>query len=278
MADADLATISAAAAAILRHTGDAPPRLAMVLGSGLTGIADAIEPGAIVPYGELPGFPASRVMGHRNELRLGKLAGLPVACLVGRAHFYESGNVGAMAVPIRALRRAGVEMILLTNAAGSLRPEIGPGRLMLIEDHINLMGTNPLIGANDERIGPRFPSLLEAYDPELRRLLRDSATALGIDLAAGTYLACTGPSFETPAEIRAFQRLGADAVGMSTVPETILARHCGMRVAGLSVITNLGEGLGDAALSHAETLAVAERAAGDVVRLIAAFCSKLANG
>jgi xanthosine phosphorylase len=149
---------------------------------------------------------------------------------------------------------------------------------MLIEDHINLMGTNPLIGGNDERIGPRFPSLRDAYDPELRRLVRDSATALGIDLASGTYLACSGPSFETPAEIRAFQRLGADAVGMSTVPETILARHCGMRVAALSVITNLGEGLGDAALSHAETLAVAERAAGDLARLVTALCGTLADG
>jgi len=182
-----------------------------------------------------------------------------------------------MAVPIRALRQAGIATVLLTNAAGSLHAEIAPGRLMLIEDHINLQPGNPLTGANDPAVGPRFPSLRDAYDPALRRRLKAVARRLAIDLAAGTYLACAGPSFETPAEIRAFRVLGADAVGMSTVPEVILARHCGLAVAALSVITNLAEGLAADPLSHAETLAVAARAAGELGRLITAFCADLAG-
>src|SRR5260221_603670 len=267
--------VARSAALIGELAGARMPRRAIVLGSGLGGVADAIAEPVALPYASLPGFPTSTVAGHANRLVLGQLGGLPVACLQGRAHFYEGAGFAAMAVPIRALRRAGVETLLITNAAGSLRPEIAPGRLMLIEDHINLQPRNPLTGPNDPPIGPRFPPLRDAYDPALRDRIKAAAQRLAIDLAAGVYLACAGPSFETPAEIRAFRILGADAVGMSTVPEAILARHCGLAVAAISVITNLAEGLGPEKLSHGETLAVAERAAGDLARLIAGFCAEL---
>ncbi len=177
---------------------------------------------------------------------------------------------------MRALAAAGAEVLVLTNAAGSLRPEVGPGRLMAISDHINLTGHNPLVGPNDEAIGPRFPSLADAYDAALRAQLHEVATELGIDLAEGVYLAVSGPSFETPAEIRAFGTLGADAVGMSTVHETILARHAGMRVVAVSAISNLAEGMSDVPLSHEQTLADAQRAAGDLGRLLEGFVGRLA--
>jgi xanthosine phosphorylase len=278
MAEETGSPVERSAALIRQHAGDRPPRLAIVLGSGLGGIARDIGDPVALPYAELPGFPLSRVAGHENRMVLGRLAGLPVACLQGRVHFYEGEGPAAMAVPIRALRRAGVEALLLTNAAGSLRPEVGPGRLMLIDDHINFQPGNPLIGPNDDSVGPRFPSLRDAYDPVLRAQLKAVAKLREIDLAAGVYLACAGPSFETPAEIRAFRILGADAVGMSTVPEVILARHCGLRVAAVSVITNLAEGLSPEPLSHEETLAAAERAAGDLGRLVHGLCAELARG
>jgi xanthosine phosphorylase len=181
-----------------------------------------------------------------------------------------------MATPVRALARAGATALLLTNAAGSLREENGPGSLMAIADHINLLGVNPLSGPNDDLVGPRFPSLRDAYDPELRRRLQAAAKRLGIRLPEGVYLATAGPSFETPAEIRAFRTLGADAVGMSTVPEVILARHAGVRVAAVSAITNLAEGMGGEALSHEQTLHHAAVAAEDLTKLVSAFCEDLA--
>ena len=252
------------------------PRLGIVLGSGLGAVADALEGRTTIPYSELPDFPEPSIAGHAGTLSLGTLAGLPVACLQGRRHVYEGGDPGAMRGPVRALRAAGAEALLVTNAAGSLRPEVGPGSLMAISDHINLLGVNPLTGPNDDAVGPRFPSLRDAYDPELRRTLHAAAERLGIALAEGVYLATAGPSFETPAEIRAFRTLGADAVGMSTVPEVILARHAGLRVAAVSAITNLAEGMGGEALSHEQTLRHAEAAAGDLTRLILAFAEALA--
>jgi xanthosine phosphorylase len=275
MREAD--AVARAAAVIRAHAHPHAPRLAVVLGTGLGAVADAVVAPVILPYTELPGFPLSAVAGHENRLVLGTFAGLPVACLQGRVHVYEDAGFAAMTVPIRALQRAGIATLLLTNAAGSLRPAVGPGRLMLIADHINLQPGNPLTGANDAAFGPRFPSLRDAYDPILRARMRENARRLSIDLAEGTYLACGGPSFETPAEIRAFRILGADAVGMSTVPEVILARHCGLRVCAVSVITNLAEGMTPDSPSHAQTLAVAERAAGDLARLIAAFCGEMAD-
>jgi xanthosine phosphorylase len=242
-----------------------------VLGSGLGALADALENPAHFAYEDLDGFPRPTVEGHGGRLSFGTLRGLPVAILQGRSHIYEGGDPGAMRVPIRTLKRLGAEAVFITNAAGSLRAEVGPGRLMAITDHINMLGVNPLTGPNDDDIGPRFPSMRDAYDPELRYRLHTAAGVLGIDLADGVYLATPGPSFETPAEIRAFRILGADAVGMSTVPEVILARHAGLRVVAVSAITNLAEGMGGEELSHEQTLRNAQAASRDLVRLVQRF-------
>ena len=208
---------------------------------------------------------------------LGTIGGVPVAVLQGRAHLYEGGSLDPLRAPVRALRAAGASVLVLTNAAGSLRPEVGPGSLMAITDHINMTGVNLLAGPNDSSIGPRFPSLRDAYDPALLAAMRESARGLGIGLAEGVYLAVGGPSFETPAEIRAFRVLGADAVGMSTVQETIVARHCGLRVAAVSVITNLAEGMTDEPLSHEQTLRAAHDGAGDLTRLLLDFIPRLSS-
>lgn len=264
---------AAEAAAVLRtHVA---PRIGIVLGSGLGAVAEAVQDPVTVGYDELPGFPRPTVHGHAGCAVLGRLEGVPVCVLMGRAHLYEGGDPAPRTTPVRALAAAGAEVLVLTNAAGSLRPEVGPGRLMAISDHINLTGHNPLVGPNDEAIGPRFPSLADAYDPALRAQLHATADELGIDLADGVYLAVSGPSFETPAEIRAFRTLGADAVGMSTVHETILARHAGLRVTAVSAISNLAEGLSDVPLSHEQTLTDAQRAAGDLARLLEGFVGRL---
>jgi xanthosine phosphorylase len=247
------------------------PRVGVVLGSGLGAVADAVEDPVVIGYDKLPGFPAPTVAGHAGQAVLGTIGGVAVAVFQGRAHLYEGGDPDPLRTPVRALRAAGATTLILTNAAGSLRSEVGPGSLMAITDHINLTGTNLLIGPNDDEVGPRFPSLRDAYDPELLAALRASAADTHVDLAEGVYLAVTGPSFETPAEIRAFRTLGADAVGMSTVQETILARHCGLRVAAISVITNLAEGMSHEPLSHEQTLRDAQSAAGDLTRLLLDF-------
>ena len=267
----------AAAAEVIAARARETPRLGIVLGSGLGGIADTLEDPVAIGYGELPGFPEPGVAGHGGRLVLGRLGGLPVAALQGRRHIYEGGPPTGMAAPVRALKRAGAEALLLTNAAGSLREENGAGSLMAIADHINMLGVSPLTGPNDDAIGPRFPSLRDAYDPGLRATLQQAAQRLQIRLPEGVYLATAGPAFETPAEIRAFRTLGADAVGMSTVPETILARHAGLKVAAVSAITNLAEGMGGEALSHEQTLRFAAIAAEDLTRLIVAFCEELAT-
>lgn len=266
-----------AAAAVLAERGAAAPRVGMVLGSGLGTVADAVEHPVIVGDDELPGFPRPSVTGHAGRVVLGAIGEVPVAVLQGRAHLYEGVDPEALRVPVRALRGAGAEILVLTNTAGSLHRELGAGSLMAITDHINLTGANPLVGPNDDAVGPRFPALRHAYDPDLLELLREAAVRVGVALAEGVYVGVTGPSFETPAEIRAYRTLGADAVGMSTVHETILARHCGLRVAAVSVITNLAEGLSDEPLSHEQTLAAAGRAAEDLGRLLLAFVPRLAD-
>ena len=253
------------------------PRVGVVLGSGLGAVADAVEDPVVVSYEELPGFPRPSVSGHAGQAVLGSIGGVPVAVFQGRAHLYEGGPSDALRAPVRALRAAGASVLVLTNAAGSLRPDVGPGSLMAITDHINMTGVNLLAGPNDASIGPRFPSLRDAYDPALLDLLRASARDLGIGLSEGVYLAVGGPSFETPAEIRAFRVMGADAVGMSTVQETILARHCGLQVAAVSVITNLAEGMTDEPLSHEQTLRAAEAGAGDLTRLLLDFIPRLTD-
>ena len=251
------------------------PRVGVVLGSGLGQVADAVEGATVIPYSDLPGFPEPSVEGHAGSAVAGQIGGVPVVALQGRAHLYEGGDPDQIRVPVRALKAAGAEILVLTNAAGSLRADLGPGRLMLIEDHINLSATNVLVGPNDDELGPRFPSLRDAYDPQLRADMRRAAKEIGVELGEGVYLAVGGPSFETPAEIRAFHTLGADAVGMSTVHETTVARHCGLRVVAVSAITNYAEGMGEDAVSHEQTLRDAARAAGDLAPLITRFVGDL---
>jgi xanthosine phosphorylase len=263
------------AGAALRDRAPAPPRVGIVLGSGLGAVAEAVDDAVIVPYEELPGFPRPTVAGHAGSAVLGAIGGVPVAVLQGRAHLYEGGDIDLIRTPVRALRAAGAEILVLTNAAGSLRAEVTAGSLMAITDHINLTGMNVLAGPNEDAIGPRFPSLRDAYDPELRAELRAAAEAIGVTLHEGIYLAVGGPSFETPAEIRAFRTLGADAVGMSTVHETIVARHAGLRVVAISAISNLAEGMQDEPLSHEQTLRDAARAASDLAPLITRFVGEL---
>ena len=253
------------------------PRVGVVLGSGLGAVADAVEDQVVVGYEELPGFPRPSVEGHLGRAVLGQIGRVSVAVFQGRAHLYEGGDPEALRVPVRALHAAGASVLVLTNAAGSLRPDVGPGSLMAITDHINMTGVNLLAGPNDSALGPRFPSLRDAYDPALLESLRDSARDLGLPLAEGVYLAVMGPTFETPAEIRAYRVMGADAVGMSTVQETIIARHCGLRVAAVSMITNLAEGMTDEPLSHEQTLRAAQDGAGDMTRLLLDFIPRLAD-
>ena len=247
------------------------PRVGLVLGSGLGGLVDAMEDGTAIPYADLAGFPTPTVAGHGGTLWLGQLGGVAVACLAGRAHAYEGRGAGVMNGAVRTLRQAGCDILLLTNAAGSLNPDAGPGSLMLITDHINFTGANPLMGED----GDNFVDMTDAYDPDLRAGLRRAAQALGIALTEGVYIWFTGPSFETPAEIRASKALGADLVGMSTVPEAIVARQCGLRVAALSMITNMAAGLDLAPITHAQILDVAARAAGDMQRLLVGFLGAL---
>jgi xanthosine phosphorylase len=263
------------AAQVLTERAGAVPRVGVVLGSGLGQVADAVENAIAIPYSDLPGFPQPGVAGHAGRAVAGSIGGVPVVAFQGRAHLYEGVDLDELRTPVRALKAAGAEILVLTNAAGSLRADLGPGSLMLIEDHINLTGVNLLAGPNDDELGPRFPSLRDAYDPELRAHARKAAEEIGVALTEGVYLAVSGPSFETPAEIRAFHTLGADAVGMSTVHETTVARHCGLRVAAVSAITNYAEGMSDRPVSHEQTLTDAAKAADDLAPLITKFVGGL---
>ncbi|UIJ71444.1 purine-nucleoside phosphorylase [Aurantimonas sp. HBX-1] len=247
--------------------GERRARIALVLGSGLGGLVDALEDPLRIAYGDLPGFPQSGVSGHSGELVWGRLNGVPVVVLSGRIHYYEAGDAAAMRPALAALKAFGVEILVLTNAAGSLRPELAPGSVMLIDDHINFSGRNPLIG---EASDARFTGMTEAYDASLRGHMREAAAAAGLTLSGGVYMWFSGPSFETPAEIRMARILGADAVGMSTVPETILARFLGLRVVAASVLTNYGAGMTGAELSHQETKDVAPKGGAILARILAA--------
>jgi purine-nucleoside phosphorylase len=241
-----------------------------VLGSGFGHVLQRLTNIARVPYSQLPGFPQPSVAGHAGELLIGKLGGTPVIVLNGRAHYYEGHAMAQVTIGVRTLAALGVKDVLLTNAAGGLNPKFRAGDLMLLTDHINLMGVNPLRGPAPDGL-PRFVDLTQAYDPALGGLLLQAAKATRLKLQRGVYLAVSGPSYETPAEIRAFARLGADAVGMSTVPETIVARQLGLRVAALSCITNLGAGLGPAPLSHEEVLETAQRIKPIAAKLLETF-------
>ncbi|MBN8938406.1 MAG: purine-nucleoside phosphorylase [Rhizobiales bacterium] len=261
-----------AAAIIRQRTGPAPFDCAMVLGSGLGILAEAVEDPTVIAYAELPGFPVAGVSGHAGRLVIGRLEGRRVALMQGRAHVYEQGDARVMKPAIDCLAELGAKALLLTNAAGSLKAEMAPGAVMAISDHIALFGPNPLIGTPGDG---RFVPMNEAYDPGLRSALVRGADKRGIPLHHGVYAWVTGPSFETPAEIRMLQRLGADAVGMSTVPEVILARHAGLSVVALSMITNYGAGMVPQAPSHGETKAVATEGAGAVEAVIRGFLAEM---
>lgn len=258
-----------AAQHVRAHAPHARPRIAVVLGSGWSGLTEHIENPLRIPYAELDGFPAATVPGHHGELWLGRLGGQEVAVMSGRKHAYETGAVDGMRVPLETLQALGCDSVVLTNAAGSLKADMEPGSLMLLSDYINLTQRSPLVGEG----GPeRFVNMANAYDPTLRAIARKTATEAGIELHEGVYLWCFGPQFETPAEIRMFERFGADAVGMSTVPETIIARHLGMRVLAFSLITNMAAGMSTEALSHHHTLeqarAAGKKASGLLARVV----------
>jgi purine-nucleoside phosphorylase len=263
------------AAAAVRARCGAAPETAVVLGSGLGGFADALRDAVAVPYDELPHWPASRVIGHAGRLVIGTIAGRRVAALSGRVHVYEGHDLATVVFATRVMGRLGVKRLILTNAAGGINTGFAQGALMIIDDHINLLGSNPLVGANDDRLGPRFPDMSEVYSSRLRQIADEAARARGIAVTHGVYIAVHGPSYETPAEIRAFRTLGADAVGMSTVPEAIAARHMGLEVLGISCITNMAAGVLPEPIDHAEVLATTERVRGAFVSLLEGVVERL---
>lgn len=250
------------------------PGLALVLGSGLGGFADRIERAVTVDYGALPGFPVSTVAGHAGRFVCGEVGGVEVLAMQGRFHYYEGYTMRQVTMPIRVMHELGVRRLLVSNASGGVNPAFRPGDIMLISDYINLM-PNPLIGANEEAWGVRFPSMHDAFSAELRRLAREAAREVGAGIVEGCYLGTTGPSFETPHEYNFFRVIGADAVGMSTVPEVIVARHCGMEVVGLSLITNVGGLHRQVEVSHEEVQREGVRAAERFGRIVAALVPKI---
>ncbi len=262
------------AAAFLRgRLGEVPP-IAVVLGSGLGAFADRLGDAQRVPYAEIPHWPASTVVGHAGTLVCGTAAGRPVLTLAGRAHFYEGHDLQTVTFATRVLGRLGVKTLLLTNAAGGINTTFTPGTLMVIDDHINLMGSNPLVGPNDERFGARFPDMTEVYASRLRAIADRAAVAAGINVRHGIYVGLHGPSYETPAEIRYLRAIGADAVGMSTVPEAIVARHMGLEVLGISCITNPAAGVLPEPLHHDDVMQVARRVSAAFMALLEAIVAR----
>jgi purine-nucleoside phosphorylase len=263
------------AAEFLRGHGFGGAELAVVLGSGLGAFAETLTDRFELPYREIPHWPASAVVGHAGALVGGTTRGRHVLALSGRVHAYEGHPLTTVTFPMRVLGRLGVPTVILTNAAGGINTRFSQGALMVIEDHINLMGDNPLVGPNDERFGPRFPDMSEVYSPRLRAVAAAAAAAAGVPIERGVYIAVHGPSYETPAEIRAFRTWGADAVGMSTVPEAIVARHMGLEVLGLSCITNLAAGVLPQPLVHAEVVETALRVRGQFIALLENIIERL---
>ncbi|WP_309862432.1 purine-nucleoside phosphorylase [Desmospora profundinema] len=256
------------AAAYIRKQSGHRPAIGLVLGSGLGVLAQEVTIADVIPYGDIPHFPVSTVEGHAGQLVLGELEGQTVVAMQGRFHYYEGYGLDQVTFPIRVMKELGVETLIVTNAAGGIQVDFSAGDLMLIRDHINFMYDNPLMGPNAPKWGVRFPDMSEAYDPSYRQLARRVAEALDIPLQEGVYVGLTGPTYETPAEIRMFRKLGGDAVGMSTVPEVIAARHAGIRVLGLSCISNLAAGMLDQPLSHDEVMETAEQVKPRFIRLV----------
>jgi purine-nucleoside phosphorylase len=253
---------------VIRSRISVEPRIAVVLGSGLGGFADDFDEPVGIPYEDIPGFMRSTAQGHAGRLVIGEIDSVPVVAMQGRVHYYEGYSLEEVTFPIRTFKLLGIKTLVLTNAAGGINVQLTQGALMVISDHLNLMGVNPLIGPNDERFGPRFPDMSAVYSPELQELAIDEAKAIGLEVRRGVYGALSGPSYETPAEIHLLRNIGADAVGMSTVPEAIVARHMGLEVLGISCITNMAAGIGDEPINHEEVMATGDRVRGTFTELL----------
>jgi purine-nucleoside phosphorylase len=265
------------AARTIRSRTSLEPQVALVLGSGLGGFADEFAEAVAIPYGEIPGFATSTAEGHAGRLVIGKVGLVPVIAMQGRVHFYEGYTLEEVTFPIRVFKLLGIKRLILTNAAGGIDIELSQGALMVISDHLNLMGVNPLRGPNDERFGPRFPDLSEAYSRDLQQQAVEVARTLGVEIRRGIYAALAGPSYETPAEIHMLRACGADAVGMSTVPETIVARQMGIDVLGISCITNMAAGISDEPINHAEVMETGRRVRDTFTKLLRGVISQLAD-
>ena len=256
------------AARVIRSRSSESPRVAVVLGSGLGGFADDFEDAVGIPYEDIPGFSRSTAQGHAGKLVVGKIDQVPLLAMQGRVHFYEGYSLEQVTFPIRTFKLLGIKTLILTNAAGGINVQLSQGALMVLSDHLNLMGDNPLRGPNDDRFGPRFPDLTSAYSPELQEIVIEEARALSVEVRRGIYAALAGPSYETPAEIHLLRNLGADAVGMSTVPEVIVARQMGIEVLGISCITNMAAGISDEPISHEDVMATGDRVKETLTQLL----------
>jgi len=265
------------AARTIRARAAEEPRVAIVLGSGLGAFGDDFEDAVVIPYQEIPGFPTSTVAGHAGQLVIGKVDNVPVLAMQGRVHFYEAYSLEDVTFPIRTFKLLGIRKLVLTNAAGGIDVQLSQGALMLISDHLNLMGANPLRGPNDKRFGPRFPDLSDVYSRELQQICIEEARALGVELRRGIYAALPGPSYETPAEIHMLRGFGADAVGMSTVPEAIVARQMGIEVLGISCITNMAAGLSNEPINHEEVVETGKQVRDTFARLLRRLAVRLAS-
>ena len=257
-----------AAVAAIRTRTDIAPAVGVVLGSGLGGFADAVEDAVDIAYDEIPGWPAATAVGHAGTLVLGSFGGIPVAVMRGRAHLYEGLPAEKVVFGLRILGLLGIRTLVLTNAVGAINTDFEPGELVVISDHLNLQGQSPLVGPNDDSLGPRFPDMTDAYDPALRAAAREAAARLGFELREGVFAAWLGPAFETPAEIRMLETLGADLVGMSTAPEVLAARHMGIRCLALSCVTNMAAGVSPEPIDHERVLEVGARSAGTLTSLL----------
>ncbi|MDR6998620.1 purine-nucleoside phosphorylase [Neobacillus niacini] len=264
------------AAEFLKGKYSKTPKIGLILGSGLGVLADEIIDPVKIPYHEIPEFPVSTVEGHAGQLVFGSLSGAEVVAMQGRFHFYEGYSMDKVTFPVRVMKELGVEMLIVTNAAGGVNESFSPGDLMIITDHINFMGTNPLIGPNDSNLGVRFPDMSEAYTKELRSIAKEIAGSINIEVKEGVYVGFTGPVYETPAEIRMARVLGGDAVGMSTVPEVIVARHGGLKVLGISCITNMAAGILDQPLSHDEVIETTEKVKANFLSYIKEIVKRIA--
>lgn len=267
-----------ATAAFLQQRTPLRPKIGLVLGSGLGAFAGELQDAVSIPFADVPNFQPSTALGHSGNLVIGTFAGIPLLAQQGRVHFYEGYSMEQVVFPVRVMAALGIKAVILTNAAGGISDNLEQGCLVVLKDHINMMGTNPLIGHNDDRLGVRYPDMTTAYDLDYRKIAIREATRLRVNIHEGVYLAVTGPSYETPAEIRAFQKLGADVVGMSTVPEVIIARHANMRVLAISCVTNLAAGRNREPLTHKEVMETGERVRGMFLELLRAVIPQMSAG